>query len=277
MKRLYLLISLFVFFSFVFPCRAQFNSALYDKEAFLIGTLDDYMGYLRTFTAGSASSIYQRVDIYNRTGSKRIALFMDSLFNSEYPDIFLTYDEASGITELYSPTLSRKIDKYFDYKPFAMRTIQGDTIFTGSILKNTFKTDKEKLSFLLGVYLRYGYNSTISLANSLSKAAVCVEMLKEFGCKDVEYTIKKGCVPMSQIITFKPSLKIQKIIDEADKLFLDLLNINTDRIEFAPDGINYIWFEREHSKIPFKVNEPDQPNGKDTVIGPITTAILPQK
>ena len=75
-------------------CKAQFNSEKYDKEAFLMGTLSDYMGYQRTFNANSVSSLYQRVDICRKKGSLNFALFIDSLFSSEYSDMFMT----SGVT-----------------------------------------------------------------------------------------------------------------------------------------------------------------------------------
>lgn len=243
MKHKHLITLVVMLFSFTFLSKAQFDSVKYDKEAFLIGTLDDYMGYQRTFTAGSDSSNYQKVDIYNTKESIRLALFIDSLFSSEYPDIFLKLHQPSGTIKMYSSSLSEIIDKYYDYKPFTgMTTIQGDTFFYGLIKNNAFKTDKEKLSFLLGVYLRYERNGTISIANSESKAALCAKMLKEFNCKDIEYTIIKG-IPGIDKILFKPSEIIQELIDEANKLNNYISNNNTDNIKFTTNGTKYILIE----------------------------------
>ena len=254
MKVLHFVLSLFMFFTLVFTCKAQFNSTLYDKEAFLIGTLDDYMGYQRTFNAESDSFYYQKVDIYSKD-ELMTALFIDSLFNSKYTDIYLIDNGAPKGIKLYSPNLSKRIDKYFEYKTSASRTMQGDTVFYGLIKKDMFKTNKEKLSFLLGFFLRYrpDYNR-IAMANSTSKAAVCADMLKEFGCADVEYTIKKGYIPVGHIITFEPSPEIQKIIEEADKLNYYISNINTNKIKFTLDGTKYRWKEPDYPKFHNKSN-----------------------
>lgn len=265
MKVLHFVLSLFMFFTLVFTCKAQFNSTLYDKEAFLIGTLDDYLGYQRTFNAESDSFYYQKVDIYSKDELKT-ALFIDSLFNSKYTDIYLIDNGAPKGIKLYSSTLSKRIDKYFEYKTSGSRTMQGDTIFYGLIKKDMFKTNKEKLSFLLGVFLRYGHNDNrIVTSNSTSKAAVCADILKEFGCEDVEYTIKKGYIPVGHIITFKPSQKIQKVIEEADKLNYYISHINTVKIKFTPDGTKYIWKEPDYPKFP---NKSDLSNDSSIIIKP---------
>lgn len=70
----------FLFFSFVYLSKAQFDIEKYDKEAFLIGTLNDYLGFQRVFTEKSDSFYYQRVYYYSNNGLK-LALFVDSLFN----------------------------------------------------------------------------------------------------------------------------------------------------------------------------------------------------
>lgn len=234
-----LLITLFaMLFAFSFTSKAQFDSEKYDKLAFLIGTLSDYMGYQRTFNANSVTSLYQRVDIYRKKGSLNFALFIDSLFSSEYSDMFMTSDNPSEIVNLYSPSLTKLIDKYYNYKPFKGITTQGDAIFYGLLKKGVFKTEKEKLSFLLGAYLRYEHNGTISIANSMSKAALCAKMLRKFDC-EVEYTIIKG-VPGVHKVLFWPSQKIQELINEAENLNNYITNINTDKIEFTPNGTKYI-------------------------------------
>ena len=84
-------LSPFLFLFFSLPLAAQFNSGKYDRESFLIGSLGDYMGYRRTFT-DRVDSDYRRVDIM----SLKRALFIDSLFSSDYKDVTLIRYEKSG-------------------------------------------------------------------------------------------------------------------------------------------------------------------------------------
>ena len=76
MKPFSCYLSPFIFLFLSLPLVAQFNGGKYDKEIFLIGTLNDYMGYQRTFTNGNGFS-YQKVDDM----STKHALFIDSLFS----------------------------------------------------------------------------------------------------------------------------------------------------------------------------------------------------
>src|SRR5262249_2209987 len=109
----YLFLLSFLLNSFV--SNAQFDDKKYDKESFLIGFLNEYMGYQRTFTNGD-DFYYQRVDIMGKEELKK-ALFIDSLFSSGYPDITIVNNGAPMGIKLYSPTLSKKIDTYYEYKP----------------------------------------------------------------------------------------------------------------------------------------------------------------
>ena len=42
--------------------KAQFDVEKYDKECFLVRTLDEYMGYDRTFEVKGEDAFYQRVE-----------------------------------------------------------------------------------------------------------------------------------------------------------------------------------------------------------------------
>src|SRR5690606_16541338 len=98
---------------------------------------------------------YQRVDIMGREELKH-ALFIDSLFSSDYADITIVYNGAPMGIKIYSPALSLKIDDYYDYKPNGSRTSARDTVYYGRVSGENFKTEKQKLSFLLGAYLSDG-------------------------------------------------------------------------------------------------------------------------
>lgn len=77
---------------------------------------------------------------------------LDSLFKTEYPDLKCNV-EPSGHMNLYSKELAYKVNEYFG--------IEGEKAekdsFTGAKLnKDVFKTDKQRYSYLAGVFLRYG-------------------------------------------------------------------------------------------------------------------------
>lgn len=232
MKKINLLLLLSFFFNGV--ALGQLND--FDKEAFLVGTLDDYMGRQQTRTANADNFHYQKVDIYFQNENK-IALLIDSLFKEEVKDLRFTNNGAPKGINIYSKALSERIDEYYSYKPSGSYTVRHDTIFAGSIRKEKIDTEKKKLSFLAGTYLRYGeFIDTneplkehyqfrfkkapapdtywISIPNSVSKAKLCKEILIEEGCKDVEYVVLRDYIPVGHHVIFKPSDKVREVIEK---------------------------------------------------------------
>jgi hypothetical protein len=209
----------------------------FDKECFLIGTLNDYLGHQQTFESLDSFYLHQ-VDIYSQHEEK-ISAFIDSLFNKEYPDIYTITDVKSSSIRLYSSSLAKIIDGYYNYRPTIMMTMSGDTVYTGIINKEKIKTESQKLSFLAGFYLRYGTalnNSSkirifrdiegkepapntywIRYGNSLSKAQLSMELLNEFKCGG-KRIIKRNSIPVVQWLFFIPSEKIQRVIEAVDTL-----------------------------------------------------------
>lgn len=235
-------------FSIPFGIKAQFDFSDYDKEKFLIGTLNDYMGYQRTFTNGN-NFYYQRIDIMSKD-DLRNAVFIDSLFNQDYPDITIVNNGAPQGIKIYSPLLSEEIDTYYSYEVSRQKTGAGDTIYAGRLIKDCFKTERDKLSFLLGAYLRYGYKRKtdepapyyFSIPNSGSKYILCEEFLKDIDCMDVEFMHRKS-IPSGFIVYFNPSPKMQKIIDDVEHLNIYIAAIDIDNIKFTADGDKFIWQE----------------------------------
>ncbi|WP_243348813.1 hypothetical protein [Parabacteroides sp. FAFU027] len=263
--------------------KAQFDSEKYDKESFLLGMLDEYMGYQRVFKPGVDGFNYHRVDVYLK-GQLGQALFIDSLFSTDCPDIFLVNNGAPKGIKLYSAALSAAIDKYFDYKPSWNKTLKGDTIYSGDLRQEMLKTEKQKLSYLLGAFMRFGNCETkegepgkdkkimmekypdhpgihmmdridpnkkdakcikycIETPNAPRKAQLCAQLLMELWCEEVQYIFYKGYFPSSYFAIFKPSEKIQRMIDDAEHLKSQIAAINTDKIKFTPDGKKYVWVE----------------------------------
>lgn len=261
----YIFLLNFLLYSFLI--KAQFDNEKYNKEIFLIGTLNDYMGYQRTFTNGN-DFYYERIDIMSKHDLK-FALFIDSLFNMNYSDITIVNNGAPQGIKMYSPTLSLKIDNYYNFESSIIRTGQGDTIYSGKLKEEKFTTNNQKLSFLLGAYLRYGENQNeinsiiqllkkenlldedktydnvsygISIPNAHSKAKLCVEFLEDLDCKNVTY-IFRNSIPAGNFVIFKPSDKILDIIYEAELLVKYIETIKTNDVIFTPDGTKYIWKE----------------------------------
>ena len=261
----FILVFIFLFFSI--SLNAQFDNEKYDKESFLIGTLNESMGgYKRTFTNRSDFS-YQRVDrmVYQR--ELRNVLFIDSLFNLDFSDITIVYNGDTDV-RIYSPTLSIRIDDYFDYEFTNSWSLEGDSVYRGVLKKEMFKTEKQKFSFLLGVYVRYGrdmdrtnlliqsfieegllegnneYENVFAISNSPTKSQVCIEILKDFDC-NAEYVIRQTTFPRGHYVFFISSNKIREVVNEGERLKKHIETIDTSHIEFTINGSKYIWDEPE--------------------------------
>ena len=91
----------------------------------------------------------------------------------------------------------------------------------------------------------YGF----SIPNSVGKAQLCAELLKELGCEDVEY-IRQRRIPAGHIVLFTPSKKMRKLIKEARRLEADIESIPTSHVQFTADGTKYIWREVPKHTLP---------------------------
>jgi hypothetical protein len=187
----------------------------FDRECFLTGTMD-----LDTADSESVSDTmaYQRIISYGEDDwHTDLALIVVSLFKKDYPDfralrvctrccppkryygseILSFYDPEDSICkrdpsativrpafeiELYSPSLAKITAGYYN---------------NGVINKEKIATRAQKLSFLAGVFMRYGCDIednadrySISVLNSPNTATVCSEILKELGCEHVDISPK---------------------------------------------------------------------------------------
>lgn len=200
---------------------AQSDYLGFDKECFLIGTLSDYLGHEQTLTNEGKNEYFQRVDVYAQQ-EKKIANLTNSLFKETHPDLKLDSSGTSRKTRLHSATLSKIVDSYYTYQPSDNKTPQGAVIYTGTLNPEKIKTKKQKLSFLAGAYLRNGgtkLNDTkepprymYDIPNSLSKAALCEQFLKDLGCKDVEEYVNEH-MPTKKEILFTPTDEVQEMIN----------------------------------------------------------------
>ena len=67
-------------------------------------------------------------------------------------------------------------------------------------------------------------------------------ILKDFACENIKYFHTKS-IPNGNFVFFKPSPIIQEIINDTERLNKYIETINTDIVEFTPDGTKYIWDE----------------------------------
>jgi hypothetical protein len=135
--------------------------------------------------------------------------------------------------ELYSSSLAKEMACYyhFDYEKPQLPVVSsgGDIGYRGVINRDKIATEAQKLSFLTGVFMRYGcgrvndqYGSgcySICIPNSLSAAAVCAEILREMGCEQVAYIDK---FPYGHQIFFTLSAEVGKVIRLKSMVFREL-------------------------------------------------------
>ncbi len=241
------------------PAKGQFDTKKYDKEKFLIGTLGDgLLGYQRFFTPLSEEVRYNWLPINKR--DVRFALFIDSLFRKEYPDLKILYTRDSPHATIQSRLLLHTADRYFTYKQATQYTDVPGTVFNGSFEANSFLTTEDKLSFLLGAYLihgmteehateRYQYyqnrnsvpiKSTDKLYGfyftyAADKARLCADFLKQVGCRKVQYGEVRNTIPNAYFVFFKPNSKVRKLIAECNQLMDFIENIPSDYTQIATE------------------------------------------
>ena len=222
-----------------FEKQLKSNSKLIlDKDYFLLGTLSDYLGRQKTYKSntfidnyykGETSLISYIMKIYTDEShefvveknqypfnsvtdilhSKKIAEKMNSFYNFKNDGGFKM---DSNFSKLKAAEFRKKINDFFK------STEPKDTVYVGTMKANLFKTNVQKISFITGVYARYGESSKnrycIVMYNSESKYDYCVSILKQLKCDDIEKEVKKNNIPVLQIVYFKPSRELKKYLDE---------------------------------------------------------------
>ena len=82
----------------------------FDKEFFLLGTLDDYMGRKKY------PAVAERVDFY-RSKNMLFPSFIETLFSKEYEDDWqMKTNEKNGHLEIYSKSLAERINRFYEFK-----------------------------------------------------------------------------------------------------------------------------------------------------------------
>jgi hypothetical protein len=204
----------------------------------------------------------QRITAYGQWQGDILALFVTALFKNDYPDLralrvcsiypFVRHygsevktadgnrDPVCNNTtdfdiELFSPSLAKTIAGYyhFDYDNVSAVSSGGDIGYAGVINMEKIAADAQKMSFLAGVFIRYGciknpdgIRYTIQIRNSLSTAKECVDILKEFGCGNIK-VIPAGHTTehIAGHVVFDASDKIRDLIFMVHNLHDKTLNV----------------------------------------------------
>ena len=230
----------FILILSLFSCDKKEKISI-DNEYFLIGTLSDYMGREKY------EKEIERVDKYYQS-EKQLCLAIDSIFKKTYPDLVFSSSvhkiSKKDEYELHSKKLAKKIESFYTFKYSGRGTAKKfidfdsmnidslvktgnfmekyfDTIYEGNLKLKVFETDRQKISFATGAYVRYGSHNDsiyqIRVANSTSKVRVLDVLLKDLGCTNVNYEIKQA-IPMGHIVSFIPTKQLNEYFERFIKL-----------------------------------------------------------
>jgi hypothetical protein len=223
MKLKYLLLiflSQMSFLSFSQTGKKQLN------EFLILGTLNDYLG--RTLDPRRAH-LLDRYDSYDSV----MKSITDSLIKTTYPKTVYQETEIES-NSISSTFLANRFNTFYNYGKSGSSTLDGRDILVGTLKDNILQHEQEKMAFLAGAFLRFGSMSDtaycIIIANSMSKAKLCNDLLKEFGCKPY-YNIRVNYIPVGHDVFFHPSPKVLAYFKQYEKLFQRVENSRKSAIQ----------------------------------------------
>lgn len=215
-----------------------------DKDYFLLGTLSDYLGRQKSYKNESFIDEYYE-------GESSLMSYIIQIYSSENPEFVIEKSQnpySSAIDILNSKKIAAKMNSFYNFTndggfrmdpsiskhgwkefrksldDFHKSTEPKDTIYVGTLKANIFKTKAQKISFIVGIYSRYGLpytpKSCIRMYNSQSKYDCCLAILKQLKCENIEKEITTNMIPTNQTIYFKPSPELKKYIDKYQTLIL---------------------------------------------------------
>ncbi len=172
------------------------------NEFLILGTLNDYMG--RRLDP-------RHEDLLERYSSPESALMtaVDSLLKVTYSkEVYNNVVKTKNA--ITSNLLAKRLNEFYNFEVSDSSTGSRKEILTGKLKDNIFKNEEQKLTFLAGVFLRFGSISDtaycISMGNSASKIQMCNSLLKEFDCEPY-YEILHN-IPKIHTIYFHPTPKV---------------------------------------------------------------------
>lgn len=180
-----------------------------DFRYFFYGTLSDYIGRAKCLKYA------ENVDYYYPY-ERDLMYYNYEHLKEQYPNLWI---DTENLT-LKSKELTQEINKLFEFKfddGFCSDSEDEkgeliDSAFVGKIKTEIFKTKKQKISYIVGAYVRHGIKSDkryyMNIANSLSTFPACMKLLKELGCKNIESKIVES-IPYNYKIWFTPTEELK--------------------------------------------------------------------
>lgn len=185
------------------------------REYFILGTLNDYMG--RSLHPDSEDQL----EAYYSTQGPLLNI-IDSFLKKNYPGIpyqIEKYADKNGnlmSARINSKGLSAKFNSYYTFLPTGSRSIDNKPVLAGQLKKGLFKTETEKLAFIAGVYVTFKVkNDTtycFNIANSTSKAEIAYGLLKDLDCNPSSRIINN--IPVSHLVYFHPTTKVKTYLQQ---------------------------------------------------------------
>lgn len=232
MKKPSLKISILILFILIASDSFAQKLSKTEREYYILGTLDDYMG--RQIDPRDENLL----DRYDATQGPLVTN-VDSILKIDYPasDYRVEkYTDKAGNPlsfKIFSKVLTEKVNGYYEFKPSGSSTVDIDPllnnqrVMTGVLKQNIFSNNNEKLAFLAGVYVRYGFaNDTayhISIGNGPYKASVCYKILKDMNCKP-SYIVMKNYIPVGYHLYFHPTAQVKSYLEQFMPLRKKLYN-----------------------------------------------------
>ena len=208
----------------------QKNNIKLDKDYFVIGTLTDEMGRIKDYKDNET--------VEKSTFDNFILKYNFNFLKADYDDLVIDsalvrqtdlYGDYIDImnTSLKSKKFAFKVNQLYTYQ-FGLEE-KGEVIdstYTGTLKKNIFKNNFQRLSFLTGVYCTNGITNEqkycIKFVNSIGKYSVCVDALKKMGCKNVELIVTEA-VPWSEAIYFEPTELLKSYLNEFEPIRIRII------------------------------------------------------
>ncbi|WP_293307718.1 hypothetical protein [Pedobacter sp. UBA5917] len=211
------------------------DSVKMNSEFLLLGTLNDYISRKYVNNEGQ----FDRYDPYEKLLKKYIDSVVKKAFNISLIDKGDHY---------VSEEMTRRMDAFY----------QGDRLKDGIL----YSSAENKLSFLTGVYLRYGEKINnnlykIWLRNS-AKHLNCYEILKQLGCTHIYYKHLNN-IPASDFLYFEATPIIKKYFATVavyqEKILNEQLAYHFKNSADPKEAYHKI-FERENDKVQSLFEEP---------------------
>lgn len=176
----------------------------FDPVYFVLGTLSDYMGRFQYVEREKQIDLYYPFE-------KPVVDYLTGYIKTKLNIVVDTIFEKSNRSKMFSDELSKTLNSFYGEKE--------------ELLSDKFKTKKQKYSFLVGIYYRYGEKLDssiykIQLANS-PKHQNCYEFLKEIGCENIFYQYLRN-IPAQFVLYFEPVDELKEYLEliEQEKVAL---------------------------------------------------------